>query len=388
MDDILVHAPDQVTHDQRLRGVLQRLREAGVTLNEKCKFSKTSIKFLGHIIDAKGIHVDPDKVKAIRKFPAPTNITELQRFMGMVNQLAKFIPSLADGNAPLRHLLCKDTAWVWDQPQQSAFEQIKELLTSPPVLAHYDPKRPTVIAANASNTAIGAVLLQTQGDGSRRPVCFISCSLSNTEKNYAVIEKEALAATWACERFSDYVLGLDFTVETDHKPLVPLLGTAELHKMPPRIQCFRLRLMRYNPRVVHVAGKNQITTDALSRAPVSDPDPADVDLIDNTTAFATTHKLQEIRQAQKADNVLHQVREHCIQGWPVYMPENSLLKQYWLNREHLNIVDDLLLFDDRLVIPRCLRLDTLNRHHEGISESASAVLWQGPQFGGRTSHLM
>ena len=184
------------------------------------------------------------------------------------------------------------------------------------------------------------------------------------------------------------MLGLDFTVETDHKPLVPLLGTAELHKMPPRIQCFRLRLMRYNPRVVHVAGKNQITTDALSRAPVSDPDPADVDLIDNTTAFATTHKLQEIRQAQKADNVLHQVREHCIQGWPVYMPENSLLKQYWLNREHLNIVDDLLLFDDRLVMPRCLRLDTLNRHHEGISESASAVLWQGPQFGGRTSHLM
>ena len=374
MDDILVHAPDQVTHDQRLRGVLQRLREAGVTLNEKCEFSKTSIKFLGHIIDAKGIHVDPDKVKAIRKFPAPTNITELQRFMGMVNQLAKFIPSLADGNAPLRHLLRKDTTWVWDQPQQSAFEQIKELLTSPPVLAHYEPKRPTVIAADASNTGIGAVLLQTQGDGSRRPVCFISRSLSDAEKNYAVIEKEALAATWACERFSDYVLGLDFTVETDHKPLVSLLGTAELHKMPPRIQRFRLRLMRYNPRVVHVAGKNQITADALSRAPVSDPDPADVDLIDNTTAFAkqtieilpaTTHKLQEIRKAQKADDVLHQAREHCIQGWPVYMPENSLLKQYWLNREHLTIVDDLLLFDDCLVIPRCLRLDTLNRLHEG-----------------------
>ena len=238
-------------HDQRLRGVLQRLREAGVTLNEKCEFSKTSIKFLGHIIDAKGIHVDPDKVKAIRKFPAaPTNITELQRFMGMVNQLAKFIPSLADSNAPLRHLLRKDTAWLWDQPQ---------LLTSLPVLAHYDPERPTVIAADASNTGIGAVLLQTQGDGSRRPVCFIFRSLRDAEKNYAVIEKEALAATWACERFSDYVLGLDFTVETDHKPLVPLLGTAELHKMPPRIQRFRLRLMRYNPRVVHVAGKNRIS---------------------------------------------------------------------------------------------------------------------------------
>ena len=175
MDDILIHAPDQATHNQHLREVLQHLREvlqclrellqhlreAGVTRNKKCEFSKTSIKFLGHIIDAKGIHVDLDMVKAIRKFLAPTNITELQRFMGMVNQLMKFIPSLADSNAPLRHLLCKDTMWVWDQPQQSAFEQIKELLTSPPVLVHYDPKRPTVIAADASNTGIGAVLLQT-----------------------------------------------------------------------------------------------------------------------------------------------------------------------------------------------------------------------------------
>ena len=84
----------------------------------------------------------------------------------MVNQLAMFIPSLADSNAPLRHLLHKDTTWVWDQPQQSAFQQIKELLISPPVLAHYDPKRPTIIAADASSTGIGAVLLQAQDNGS------------------------------------------------------------------------------------------------------------------------------------------------------------------------------------------------------------------------------
>ena len=97
-------------------------------------------------------------------------------------------------------------------------------------------------------------------------------------------------------------------------------------------------------------------------ASVSNPDSADVDLINNTTAFpkqtieilpATTHKLREIREAQKADEVLHQVREYCIQGWPVYIPENSLLKQYWFNREQLTIVDDLLLLDDHLVIPRC-----------------------------------
>ncbi|KAK7106117.1 hypothetical protein V1264_017410 [Littorina saxatilis] len=374
MDDILIHAADQAIHDQRVRAVLTRLQEAGLTLNEKCEFSKTSIKFLGHIIDANGIHADPKKIEAVKNFPAPTTVTELQRFMGMVNQLAKFIPSLAETNAPLRHLLHKDAVWVWDQPQQTAFQKVKDLLISRAVLAHYDPRRETIIAADASATGIGAVLLQIQHDGSRRPVCFISRSLSDAEKNYAVIEKEALAATWACERFNDYVMGLNFTLETDHKPLVPLFGTKELHKMPPRIQRFRLRLMRYNPKVVHVSGKDQITADALSRAPVADPDDSDLDLIENVAALAsqtvsilpaTTRKLQEIRDSQKADEELHQVREYCTIGWPVYMPENPLFKQYWLNREHLTIIDDLLLFDDRLVIPRCLRLDILGRLHEG-----------------------
>ena len=122
---------------------------------------------------------------------------------------------------------------------------MKELLTSPPILTHYSPKRKTSIAADASDIGIGAVLLQIQDDGSRRPVSFISRSLNvDAEKNYATIEKEALAATWASERFNEYILGLEYTLETDHKPLVPLLSTKEIAKMPPRIQRFRLRLMR------------------------------------------------------------------------------------------------------------------------------------------------
>ena len=95
MDDILVHASTQQTHDDRVRAVLSRLREAGLTLNEKCEFSKGSVRFLGHIIDGQGIHADPQKVDAILNFPAPANVPELQRFLGMVNQLAKFTPELA-----------------------------------------------------------------------------------------------------------------------------------------------------------------------------------------------------------------------------------------------------------------------------------------------------
>ena len=305
MDDILVHAKDQPTHDKIVREVLQRLSDAGLTLNEKCEFSKNSAKYLGHIIDENGIHPDPSKVEAIKKFPTPSNVTELQRFMGMVNQLAKYIPQLADINTPLRQPLRKDNSWIWDKPQEAAFQQIKDLPTSPPVLAHYDPQKTTIIAADASNNGIGAVLSQIQEDGTRKPVYYISRSLTDTEQKYAVIEKEALVTTWACERFNDYILGLQFTVETDHKPLVPLLTTTDLYKMPSRIQRFRLRLMRYSPEVVYVQGKSQITADALSRAPVNSINSADLDLINEATKFAkesidiipaSTNKLREIRE--------------------------------------------------------------------------------------------
>ena len=116
MDDILVHASTQQTHDDRVRAVLSRLREAGLTLNEKCEFSKGSVRFLGHIIDGQGIHADPQKVDAILNFPAPANVPELQRFLGMVNQLAKFTPELASQTEPLRQLLKRDSLWSWDHP--------------------------------------------------------------------------------------------------------------------------------------------------------------------------------------------------------------------------------------------------------------------------------
>ena len=374
IDDVMVHAEDRETHDQRVHAVMRRLHEAGITLNDKCEFAKSSIKFLGHIIDGNGIRPDPQKLEAIQNYPAPTNVTELQRFMGMVNQLAKFLPNLSKLNAPLRQLLHKEAAWLWDEPQENSFQTIKTKLLTTPVLAHYDPQKPTIVAADACGTGIGAVLLQIQEDGSRRPVCFHSRSLSTTEQNYATIEKEALAVTWACERMSEFVLGLEFTVETDHKPLVPLLNEKELHKMPPRIQRFKLRMLRFNPRVVHVSGKSQITADALSRAPVGKPETDDIHLVNNVEATATqtikflpasSQKLEEIRAAQKSDEIISQIRQYCVNGWPGYSPDNILLQEYWSVRAHLTLVDDLLLYNDRLVIPLRLRVDTLHRLHEG-----------------------
>ena len=254
-------------HVERLKTVLKRLQDAGVTLNEICEFSKRFVKFLGHIIDEQGIRPDPAKTEAIRNFPVPQKVNDLQRFMGMVNQMVKFIPNLANLNEPLRQLLRKENMWKWDKAQQQSFEGIKNELTSATNLAHYDPSRPTVISSDASSFGLGAVLLQLQEDGTRKLVYYASRSLSETEKRYAVIEKEALAVTWACDKFSDYVLGMKFTVETDHKPLVHLFTSTDLSKMPPRILRFRMRLMKYELDVVYVPGKEQITADRCHALP-------------------------------------------------------------------------------------------------------------------------
>ena len=316
-------------------------------------------------------------------------MTELQRFLGMTNQLAKFVPSLATMTAPLRSLLGKNSSWLWGEPQEAAFNQIKQLLTSTEILAHYDPAKDTIIAVDASNDGIGAVLLQKQGDGSRRPVCFISRSLSDAEKHYAVIEKEALAVTWASERLEEYILGIHYTTETDHKPLVPLLNTKDIAKMPPRIQRFRLRLMCYNYNVKHVEGKTQTTADALSRAPVLEPDKAAINLLTDVSVHAekciktlpaSSRKIQEIKEVQHSDPETAKVIQYCKSGWPDFIPDLPLMKQYWENRHHLTVIDDLLLFDDRIVIPSALRLGIQRLHegHQGITKTkalASTCVW-------------
>ena len=326
IDDVLIHGKTPQEHDQRLVAVLDRLRKAKVTLNkEKCEFSKHSVRFLGQIIDPSGIRADPDKVQAIQDMKEPENITELRRFLGMTTQLSKFTPHLSETTKPLRDLLSTKNTWTWSEPQQKAFQQIKKQLSSTPVLALYHPDRLTTVSADSSSFGLGAVLTQKQPDATWRPVAYCSRSLSNTEQRYAQIEKEALALTFGCERFSDYLIGKQFHVETDHKPLVSLLGSKNLEELPVRVQRFRMRLMRFSYTISYVPGKQLVVADALSRAPSSSSTPSDdkfqaeVEMFVNAVIQnvpATEKRLKEIQKAQEADEICQKLYQYCKKGWP------------------------------------------------------------------------
>ena len=376
MDDILVHGRDQQEHDERLQEVLHRLQETGLTLNkEKCTFAQSSVKFLGHVIDSRGIHPDPEKVMAIQRAKRPTNVTELRRYLGMVNQLSKFSPNLAETTQPLRELLLKNKEWIWDSPQQMALEQIEKALVSSPVLALFDANLETIVSADASAYGLGAVLLQRQRSGDLKPVAYISRSMTPTEQRYAQIEKEALAFTWACERLSDYLVGKEFHIQTDHKPLVPLFSSKHLEELPIRVQRFRLRMMRFQFTISHVPGKELLIADTLSRAPATSPITADVQLQEETNAYvrmvvqslpATEQRLHEIKHLQAQDSVCQRVCEFCQTEWPQDKKSiDPATLPYYKRAAELSVEEGLLMRGNRIIIPPSLRRDMLARIHTG-----------------------
>ena len=278
--------------------------------------------FLGHHITTEGVRPDPHKVKAILEMPEPTNVADIRRVMGMANYLGKFLPHLSSFTQPLKDLLSEKTEWCWGAPQREAFQKLKTELSSPRVLAVYSPSAETRVSADASSFGLGAVMVQKQPESSDwKPIMFISRGLSDAEKHYAQIEKEALAVTWACERLQPYLLGMRFTLETDHKPLLPLLSTKALDALPPRVLRFRLRLLKFTYDIVHVPGKQLITADTLSRAPVEHTaTQAEKDLEADVQIFvdaivhslpATEARLQQLAEKQKGDRICSTIIHYC-----------------------------------------------------------------------------
>ena len=189
VDDILVYSPDEESHREHLHAVFTKLRDAGLVVNkEKCVLGQRQVDFLGHRITAEGISPLPERVKDIKDFPAPTNVKELQRFLGCVNFYRRFCPSLANIVA------CLNTAtttkdWCWSEELQTAFDRTKEILCRSTMLVHPDPSASWSITVDASDLAIGGVLEQTK-NGVKRPLGFFSRKLQGPELRYSAFDRE------------------------------------------------------------------------------------------------------------------------------------------------------------------------------------------------------
>ena len=375
MDDILVFGTDETEHWVRLRTVLQKIERAGMTLRkDKCEFGKSSVRFLGHVVSGGTIGADPAKVEVILNLDPPTDKKGARRFMGMVNYLGKFSKNLASLAEPIYAVMGKKAEWLWGEPQQKAFELIKKELTQAPVLSAFDLNKRHRISADSSQYALGAVLLQNAGLEGWQPVEYASRKLTEAERRYAMIEKEALAITWACEKFDFYLVGRHFQVETDHKPLIPLLGEKDLSHLPVRIQRFKMRMMRYSYDIFHTPGSQMLIADNLSRPSsvgCDDKSLLECALVeqyveDNIRDNISDVRMDELVQAISTDPDSLECLRLIERGWPkanqIY---GSELARLYRARDQLTSYGNLIIYDSRMYVPTSLRQAYLHRCHSG-----------------------
>ena len=365
MDDILVWGEDKESHDNRLRKLLDRLRSINLKLNrKKCKIGLSEISYIGHVLSKDGLKPDMDKVRAIQEIPQPKDKTELQRFMGMVQYLGKFIPNLSEVSAPLRKLLEGETIWHWESEQQKSFTRLQELVSNTPVLQYYDVEKPVTLSVDASSGGLGAVILQEQ-----HPVAYGSRTLTECEQRYAQIEKELLAIVYGCEKFHQYLFGRCVQVESDHKPLETIFKKP-LHKAPARLQKMLMRLQKYNLQVTYKPGKEMHIADALSRASLrhttqdGQDDELDVSYVVQQLPVSE-EKSQQFKNATKEDEELCLVRQAVQNGWPDSRSQvPKTIQKYWTFREELTFSDGLLFKNSKLVVPTKMREEMLEKIHE------------------------
>lgn len=372
LDDIVITGRSDAEHWKNLTLVLERLQRFGFRLQEaKCEFFQDSVKYLGQVVDQKGIRMDEEGVTAVKSAPEPTNKDELRSFLGLVSHYRRFIKDVSTKCAPLNRLLRKDERWIWSSSCQEAFDGMKRDLAEPDnVLVHYDPQAPLILSVDASPTGLGAVISHETADGDR-PIEFASRSLTVAEKNYSQIDREALAIMFGVRKFHQYLYGRKFVLWTDNKPLSHIVA---LKKGIPglaaaRVQRWCLELSAYTYEVKHRPASTQGNVDALSRLPLSEKDQqADiageearaVNLVALTSLPVTA---KQITQGTRTDPVLSRVTHFLREGWPNEIQEEW--KPFHKRRMELSIEEDCLLWGMRVVIPGKFRQQLLTLLHEG-----------------------
>ncbi|KAG1394361.1 hypothetical protein G6F60_010905 [Rhizopus arrhizus] len=300
LDDILIYGRSREENLQQVLEVLRILHHWNMKISlSKCQFMKTELRFLGFLVSASGVKSDPTKIDPIKTWPTPTCMQELQRFLGFCTFYHKFLHNLSRHAAPLYRLLRKDTPWKWGSREESAFQQLKNMVINLPELAYPNPYIPYELHCDASDFGLGAVLVQIG-----RPIAFASQTLSPAEQNYTVTERECLAVSWSLKHFHCYVHGATLIIYTDHAALRQLLS-----KKDPsgRIARWVLDIWTYDFTVVHRREIDNADADALSRLMIpGDRKPVPRPTI-NSQVATTPLSLHNIRLEQARDSFVDAV---------------------------------------------------------------------------------
>ena len=376
-------------HERNLIALLERCRENNIKLNsKKLQLRKQEVPYIGHVLTPDGLKPDPSKVKAIVAMPTPSGKKALQGLLGMTTYLAKFLPNLSDVTEPLRRLLDKDVQWHWNDTQEKSWKQVKQLITREPVLKYFDPSKEVTLQCDASESGLGAVILQ---EG--RPIAFSSRALKITERNYAQIEKELLGIVHGCTRFDQYVYGRSITVQTDHKPLGTIFKKSLL-SAPKRLQRMLLQLQRYSLNKAYKPGKELFIADTLSRAFLPNK-PSTEELNSEVLAVRqeeyliksieeismveflpiTSEHLIDLRKKKtEFDEGLQQLKHIIKNGWPETKEEVSSEIRGYLNfKEELSIQDGILFKGNRVIVPVALRPHMITQVHSSHLGIASCL---------------
>ena len=361
-DDVVIKGSDFQQHLSNVRRVLHRIRQSGLTLNAlKCKFFQTTLPYLGHIIDKGQICVDPARIQCIRAFPVPTTAKALKEFLGMSQFCDRFIPNFSVIAAPLHELAKPHSSFSWSSDARTAFETIKQLLTSAPVLRAPTSDDSFILEVDASDKGEGACLKAcNSSDGHTYIVAFASRKFNDTESKWNIVEKEAHAIVFATEKFRHYLLGKPFLLRTDNR----VTSFLQCKRSPKsrKLLNWALQLSEFSYHIEHIPSKNNAISDCLSRL-------HSVNLLEELHPDVSIASLRAL-----------QSQDPHIQAAITYVSSNNRtfdvshlgsLRRY---RHHLLLSPDgLLKWHNCIVVPIALRGRVLQLCHDHPSSGHFAI---------------
>lgn len=399
IDDLLIYSQTFDDHIQHIQEVFKRLKDANLKLHPgKCQFGVSKIMYLGHVLSPKGMEVDKSKIDVIETYPRPTTQKEIRAFLGLAGYYRKFIQNFSKMADPLNRLLRQGMDFIWDDACETAFTNLKEALSSTPVLVFPDTSKPYVINCDACTVGIGYVLAQEDESGREHPICYGGRSLSKFERNYTITELECLALVEAVKEFYSYLGNSFFTVYTDHVSL-KYLQTLKA-KTTGRLLRWSIALQGHNFEIKYKSGKTNVNADALSRRlypPTSESQDADEECIVANLDFKESSSdinviLEDDLEAPPDDestrqNIAQQQRQ-CPDAAPMIryleqgdLPDNDKeARRIVIESSEYAIDNDLLYhyfqprskgssrsFINQLVVPKSVRQSILNGFHEDSS---------------------